>query len=182
MTRNIIAPKCITSVDKMTTIGFRLLCLCLIIIMIGCSITYKAVATYTDVNGKEPILLIGTVNANIMEGSGSFKFKGMKSELSCDGISERPYYIPSNFTCEGQRGRGFGSCSDGRTFKFEWEADECTLIHGTGKDSLGDSFYFTAGMNENEENDYINKIQNGMSTEEAKNHIKQSRENERNKF
>lgn len=162
----------ILSISRMSKIGFMIISIFLIIAMGGCSITYKTVVTYSDIKN----ILIGTVRHNIIDGSASFQFKGRDSELSCNGIGERPYYIPSSWTCEGQRGRGFGTCSDGRTLKFEWVADTCTLIYGKGEDSLGNSFYFTAGMSEEEVNDYIDKIQNGMSEEKAKDYIKQLQE------
>ena len=153
---------------------FFVIYLLLTISLGGCSVTYNAVAKYS--NSDE--ILVGSVEHNLMQGSASFKLNGLESGLACEGIGERPYYIPSNLVCAGQKGRGFGSCSDGRTVKFDWEAHSCTFSSGVGKDSLENLFYFFAGMGENETKIYIEKIHKGMNPKEARDYILNNQSNE----
>ncbi len=144
--------------------------ICLLILPSGCTVTYKAVVNYE--NSKD--LLIGTIDNNTYQGSASFQFRSISTSLTCEGIAERPYYIPSAWTIKGQRGRGFGKCSDGRDLKFEYETDEYGA-YGRGKDSLGNFFYFISGLNDEEVTDCINKLRSGMSEEQAKNYIGDTR-------
>lgn len=135
-------------------VGLFTIIVTLTVILNGCT-TYDGVAIY----GSDEIL-VGTIEANVMQGSASFQFKSKKSALSCEGIAETPYYIPNSFTCEGQRGRGFAACSDGKrkeTVKFEWAVVDpsCQYMDGNGVDSLGKTFYFVTGMNETEALKYL---------------------------
>lgn len=111
-----------------------------LLVLSGCSATYQTVAKYTD-SGE---ILVGQLIHNLEQGSASFSIKSETSSFACNGIGERPYYIPSGLSCAGQRGRGFASCTDGRTVNFEWVAEACTRVRGSGKDSLGNQFIFIA--------------------------------------
>ena len=152
--------------------------LLMIPLLFGCNIQYQAVGKYSNLDE----FLIGDFDHNLLDGSASFQFKGTRSNLTCSGIGEGPDYIPSKWICEGQKGKGSGSCSDERTLKFEWEADSCTLTHGKGEDSLGNTFYFVTGLNKDEIKDYTNKVKNGMSQEDAKNYINQQQEKEKKEY
>jgi len=122
----------------------------------GCSTTYKAVATFDDFNE----VMLGEENYNRLTGEAVFSFKGKKTQLSCQGVASKLDVVPNTLTCKGFVGPGTVSCSDGRTIKFKWRTDSCTRSHGTGKDSLGNAFYFISGLNEEEaENDIKQKLE-----------------------
>ena len=90
----------------------------------GCTVTYKAVGTYDNFNE----VLLGTVNADLMTGGGEFEMEGKNTKIRCNGRSNPPHYVPSSLSCAGQRGDGYGKCSDGRRIIFEWVANTCTII------------------------------------------------------
>jgi len=123
----------------------------LIFLLSGCTQTYKVVGTFNDFNE----VVLGTVVADLSTGGGTFSIKGKNSDLSCDGYASPPHIIPNLFSCTGQQGKGSAQCDDGRSVEFDWTAESCTWSHGTGKDSIGNNFYFTAGLDEKEANKYI---------------------------
>jgi hypothetical protein len=121
----------------------KLLAISVATMLAGCSTaTYKTVVAYSDL----PEMLVGTLEHNFMQGSASFNVKSEKSGIVCEGIGERPYFVPSNWVCEGQRGRGFATCTDGRKFQFEWLAQSCFRVVGSGKDSRGNVFRLIADI------------------------------------
>jgi S1-C subfamily serine protease len=123
----------------------------LILLLSSCTQTYKVVGTFNDFNE----VVLGTVVADLSTGGGTFSAKGKNSDLSCDGYASPPHIIPGLFSCAGQQGKGSAQCDDGRSIEFDWVAESCTWSHGAGKDSMGNNFYFTAGLDEEAANKYI---------------------------
>jgi S1-C subfamily serine protease len=138
---------------NINTVKFiQLIVISLLIFATGCTVTYKAVATFDNFNE----VLLGTVNANLMTGGGEFQIEGKNTKIRCKGRSNPPHYIPPfSLSCRGQRGDGEAKCSDGRRIRFDWTADSCTTGHGVGQDSEGNTFYFTFGMTEEESKKFV---------------------------
>lgn len=157
----------IVSIEKIKrgcSIVKKVLSACLIFLFImplftGCA-TYKAVSKFENYNE----VLIGDVNHNLLSGSANFKLEGKVSGIKCEGGSTVTY-IPNIWTCIGQRGELFGTCSDGRTFSGQWVATSCTKGFGKGRDNMGNTFVFTFGFSEQEA---ISKLENELQSSKEK--------------
>jgi S1-C subfamily serine protease len=125
----------------------------------GCA-TYKAVGRFANYNE----VLIGDVGHNLLSGSATFKLEGKVSGIKCEGGSTVTY-IPNIWTCTGQKGEVFGTCSDGRTFSGRWVATSCTKGFGKGKDSMGNTLVFTFGLSEQEA---ISKLESELQASKDK--------------
>ena len=118
----------------------------------GCSATYPVVGSFDDYNE----VFLGTVNANLMNGTSFIDVRAKNSGAQCKGGS-RVLLIPaSNYIagaflipyCGGQKGIAELSCDDGRQVLATWTADSCTSGYGTGTDRRGARFQFAFGMSE----------------------------------
>lgn len=118
----------------------------------GCA-TYKTVGSFDNYNE----VFYGTVNANLFTGGGSFTMEGQRTKMKCQGTASPPTYYPPFALCDGQRGTVQGTCDDGRFLGGIWVASGCTTGMVMGKDSDGQQFMFTFGMNENEAQALIKK-------------------------
>ena len=140
----------------------QLTTICLIIFAAGCTATYKAVGTTDNTlkavgtfdNFNE--VLIGTLRPS-NTGAHNIQIEGKNTKIRCNGKSNPATYSPPSGSCRGRRGDGDAVCSDGRIIKFDWISDSCTTGHGVGKDSQGNTFYFTFGMTEKESKDFVEK-------------------------
>lgn len=130
-----------------------------LLVLQGCSTTYMAVATFEDFNE----VMLGEEKYNRLTSEAVFGFKGINTQLSCQGLASKLDVVPNTLTCKGFVGPGSVNCNDGRTIKFKWKTDSCTRSHGTGKDSLGNAFYFISGLDEVEANNYIKQKLKEMS-------------------
>jgi S1-C subfamily serine protease len=92
--------------------------------------------------------MLGEVSHDLLLGGADIYLTAKNSALKCEGEAFPPSSIPNSLACTGQRGSGEARCNDGRLIRFEWVADSCTRSHGSGEDSMGNSFFFTSGMNE----------------------------------
>jgi len=117
----------------------------------GCSTTHKAVASFDDFNE----VMLGDENYNGLTGEAVFSFKGKNTQLICQGVASKLDVTPNTLTCKGFVGPGGLNCNDGRSIRFKWKTDSCSRSHGTGKDSLGNNFYFISGFDDEEANIYM---------------------------
>jgi S1-C subfamily serine protease len=118
----------------------------------GCTATYPVVGSFDDYNE----VFLGTVNANLMNGTSVIDVQAKNSGAQCKGGS-RVLHIPaSNYIagaflipyCGGQTGFAELTCNDGRHVLATWTADSCTSGYGTGTDQHGARFQFAFGMSE----------------------------------
>ena len=120
----------------------------------ACTASYPVVGKFSDHNE----VFLGTVNANLMNGSAIIEAKGKNSGVKCTGLS-RVIFIPaSNYIagafmipyCAGQKGIAAFRCDDGRRLDADWTATSCSAGYGSGDDNRGARFEFAFGMSEQE--------------------------------
>jgi S1-C subfamily serine protease len=120
----------------------------------ACAVKYPVVGSFNNYNE----VFKGTVDTNLLTGGGYITVEGQVTKIRCSGRATVSYIPPISYivpTCNGQRGRAFLTCDDGRKIDADWEATSCTTGFGSGADQKGNVFRFAFGMSENEAKSYI---------------------------
>ena len=113
----------------------------------GCTITYPAIARYTDAGEK----FTGVVHASVF-GGGDVAITSALSGTRCTGRAE---LTSAAFNCAGQSGTIHLQCLDGRTISGAWTATSCTSGAGTGQDQEGRPVEFAFGVTDAEVNEFL---------------------------
>lgn len=120
----------------------------------GCVIESKALVKFDDYNE----VFVGQVKHNIATGGAIFNTEAVNTKVTCNGVADKPDYLPFSLGCAGQSGSGEATCSDGRTAKFRWEATSCKSGFGKGFTQDGIKFQLAFGLTDELARDELNKI------------------------